>query len=313
MTFTTRFAPSPTGPLHLGHAYSALLAYDMAMVEYGEFLLRIDDLDQSRSRKKWEEQIYADLQWLGITWTEPVRKQSECLAEYDQALDVLWSKGLLYECSCSRRDIKEAQSAPQESDLQFGPDGLIYPGTCRPRNRFRCPPTGPRPQNVTLRLDVAKAVPETLHEFSTRVGEDTHFSSFTELGPYANTEVHGYEFTSDYIINQIGDFVVSRKNMGAAYHLAVVVDDQEQNVTCVVRGADLLEATIIQTLIGFLLDDELYQYRAGPVYHHHALIRDDQGKRLAKRDDARAIAKYRADGATPDDIRAMVGLAPSPW
>jgi len=311
VTFTTRFAPSPTGPLHLGHAYSAMLAHDRAMAEGGTFLLRIDDLDQSRSRDIWEEQIYEDLHWLGISWTEPVRKQSECQADYDTALDVLWRKGLLYECSCTRRDIKEAQSAPQEGGLQFGPDGLIYPGTCRPRANAGHPPTGPRPRDVTLRFDVSKALEphHTGYLFIPRAGENARFSTFPESGQCANTKVNCYEFTSDYVKKQIGDFVVSRKNMGAAYHLAVVVDDQEQKVTHVIRGEDLLEATIIQTLIGYLLDDEIKNYWSQPSYHHHRLIRDGQGKRLAKRDDARAIAKYRAEGATPQDIRAMVGLA----
>ncbi len=306
MSFITRFAPSPTGPLHLGHAYSALLAHDMAMEQGGTFLLRIDDLDQSRSRCSWEAQIYEDLHWLGLSWPTPVRKQSACQADYDEALDVLWRKGLLYQCSCSRRDIKEAQSAPQEGGLQFGPDGLIYPGTCRPQTR----PSGQRPKNVTLRLDVAKALAghDLRPHFIQRAGEHLDVSSFMETGPHANTAIGQYEFTSEFILNQIGDFVVSRQNMGASYHLAVVVDDQEQAVTHVIRGADLLEATIIQLLIGWLLDDELSQYWSQPVYHHHRLIRDDQGKRLAKRDDARAIAKYRAEGASPADIRQLVGL-----
>ncbi|WP_417713129.1 tRNA glutamyl-Q(34) synthetase GluQRS [Pseudophaeobacter arcticus] len=306
VTFTTRFAPSPTGPLHLGHAYSALLAYDMAMAEGGKFMLRIDDLDQGRSRAVWEQQIYEDLKWLGIAWSAPVRKQSECQADYDQALDVLWRKGLLYACSCSRRDIKEAQSAPQEGQPLLGPDGLIYPGTCRPHNS----PSEPRPQNVTLRLDVTKALaPQQAGcHFSPRAGDQMAVAAFQETGPRANTTIGQYEFSSEYILNQIGDFVVARQHMGASYHLAVVVDDQDQGVTHVVRGEDLLEATIIQVLIGWLLDDEIEQYWLQPVYHHHRLIRDEAGKRLAKRDDARAIAKYRRDGASPKDIRQLVGL-----
>jgi len=306
VTFITRFAPSPTGPLHLGHAYSALLAHDTAMAEGGTFLLRMDDLDQSRARSTWEAQIYEDLHWLGISWPTPVRKQSGCQADYDQALDVLWRKGLLYKCSCSRRDIKDAQSAPQEGAPQFGPDGLIYPGTCRPQTR----PSGPRPQNVTLRLDVSQAIAghDLCPHFTPRAGENLGVSSFVETGPHANTAIGQYEFTLEFILKQIGDFVVSRQNMGASYHLAVVVDDQEQGVTHVIRGADLLEATIIQTLIGWLLHDEIDQYWSQPQYHHHGLIRDDQGKRLAKRDDARAISKYRQDGASPADIRNLVGL-----
>ena len=306
MTFITRFAPSPTGPLHLGHAYSALLGHDMAQARGGKFLLRIDDLDQSRSRTTWEEQIYEDLAWLGISWQTPVRKQSQCQADYDTALDVLWRKGLLYSCTCTRRDIKEAQSAPQEGQPQLGPDGLIYPGTCRPRRS----PSGPRPQNVTLRLDVHKAL-TPLHaggHFSPTSGEAPRAACFCETGPSANIPTGHYTFSMQDILKNIGDFVVARQTMGASYHLAVVVDDQQQGVTHVVRGADLLEATIIQCLIGWLLDGEIKTYWSQPTYHHHGLIRGETGKRLAKRDDARAIAKYREDGAAPADIRALVGL-----
>ena len=127
MTFTTRFAPSPTGPLHLGHAYSALLAHDMALQAHGVFLLRIEDIDQSRARPKWETQIFDDLTWLGITWPTPVLRQSENMNSYAQALDKLWDIGLLYPCSCTRRDIETAASAPQEGVARHGPDGLIYP------------------------------------------------------------------------------------------------------------------------------------------------------------------------------------------
>jgi len=257
----TRFAPSPTGPLHLGHAYSAMLAHDMAQAAGGTFLLRIEDIDQSRARPVWEAQIYDDLAWLGLNWPTPVMRQSERMAAYDAALDHLWDKGLLYPCTCSRRDIEAAANAPQEG-APMGPDGMIYPGTCRGKAR-----TGARPQAMPLRLDTQAADP-TAHEFA----------------------VH------------IGDVVLSRRDMGTSYHLSVVVDDAAQGVTDVVRGADLEEATPIHLLLQKLLN------LPTPRYHHHKLVRDAAGKRLAKRDDARAISKYRAEGASPNDIRRLVGL-----
>lgn len=280
MTFTTRFAPSPTGPLHLGHAFSALLAYNMARAAKGTFLLRIEDIDRSRARPEWEEQIYDDLRWLGITWERPVLKQSENMGAYAAALDDLWARGLLYQCDCNRRDIETAMSAPQEGVPTHGPDGLIYPGTCRSKH----PRTGDRPKDVALRLDLRAArdaLPDVL-------GFDT---------PDGTTTCN-----INTAIRAIGDVVLARRDMGTSYHLSVVVDDAIQGVTDVVRGEDLEPATcihvILQTLLGLPV----------PTYHHHRLVRDDAGKRLAKRDDARAIAKYRADGATPDDIRAMIGL-----
>ena len=284
----TRFAPSPTGPLHLGHAYSALLNHDMARAGGGSFLLRIDDLDQSRSRPEWEARLKDDLHWLGLDWPEPCRRESEHLAEYDAALDRLWAMGLLYPCSCSRRDIREALSAPQEGAPLTGPDGLVYPGTCRPAT----PPEGPRPRDTTLRLDMARACARL-------AGAPI---AFLETGT-APGVVTGTVLSEPAEMTQgIGDVVLARKDMGAAYHLAVVVDDAAQAITHVIRGADLFEATRIHVLLQTLLG------LSTPIYHHHELIRDDHGKRLAKRDDARAIALYRSEGLTPTALRTMVGL-----
>ncbi|MGB3246282.1 MAG: glutamate--tRNA ligase family protein, partial [Sulfitobacter sp.] len=150
MTFRTRFAPSPTGPLHLGHAYSALLAQDLAFAGNGDFLLRIEDIDQARARPEWEAQIYDDLEWLGLSWPQPVMRQSERLAAYRDALNTLWQRGLLYPCTCSRRDIADAASAPQEGGPQFGPDGLVYPGTCADNMLFerKFPEQYPLPENA---------------------------------------------------------------------------------------------------------------------------------------------------------------------
>ena len=254
----TRFAPSPTGPLHLGHAYSALLAHDMARDAGGTFLLRIEDIDQSRARPEWETQIYEDLRWLGLSWPTPVMRQSERQAAYDTALDALWARGLLYPCDCNRRDILAAVSAPQEG-APMGPDGVIYPGTCRNLERPQMRPAS------ALRLDMRQVA-------------------------------------QDDLVEKIGDVVLARKDMGTSYHLSVVVDDAEQEITDVVRGQDLEDATPIHLLLQNLLG------LPTPTYHHHKLIRDNAGKRLAKRDDARSLSKYRAEGATPNDIRRLVGL-----
>ncbi|WP_170751155.1 tRNA glutamyl-Q(34) synthetase GluQRS [Ruegeria lacuscaerulensis] len=289
MTFTTRFAPSPTGPLHLGHAYSALLASDMATDQQGVFLLRIEDIDRSRSRTHWENQIYDDLEWLGLSWPSPVLRQSERLHVYEAALEDLWSQGLLYPCTCNRRDIAAAASAPQEGAPLLGPDGLIYPGTCR-NAAIR---TGAMPRNVPLRLDMEQA---------SRVVSPEIEMSFLETGFGPNRETGQISFSRADLVNTIGDVVLSRRDMGTSYHLSVVLDDAEQGITRVVRGRDLFEATRIHILLQILLG------LPRPSYHHHSLIRDDIGKRLAKRDDARAISKYRADGASPEDIREMVGL-----
>ncbi|MCA0961122.1 tRNA glutamyl-Q(34) synthetase GluQRS [Salipiger bermudensis] len=283
----TRFAPSPTGPLHLGHAYSALLNHDRAKAAGGTFLLRVDDLDQSRARPEWEAQLKDDLRWLGLDWPEPCRRESEHLGAYEAALDRLWDMGLLYPCHCTRRDIRDALSAPQEGAPVSGPDGLVYPGTCRPA----APPTGPRPEDTTLRLDMARACAALARPVK-----------FEETGAGPDGQTGSIETAAQDMVATIGDVVLARREMGAAYHLAVVIDDAVQGVTEVIRGRDLFEATRIHVLLQGLLE------LPTPRYHHHRLIRDETGKRLAKRDDARAIALYRSEGRTPREIRDMVSL-----
>ena len=280
MIFTTRFAPSPTGPLHLGHAYSALLAHDMARKASGRFLLRIDDLDQSRARAHWEEQIKDDLHWLGVTWDGPVRRQSDHFDGYRDTLESLADQGAVYPCSCKRRDIEAAASAQQEGVPTHGPDGPIYPGTCRHR-RFQ-----DRQPGDALRLNLDKACSARL-------------PAFTETGP-AHKGAH--EVTANYLKTCVGDPVLARPGMAASYNFAVVLDDAATEITHVIRGEDLFTASYIQ---------RVFQWQLGlpaVCYHPHRLIRDEHGKRLAKRDDARAIATYRAEGASPEDIRRMVGL-----
>ncbi|WP_394197888.1 tRNA glutamyl-Q(34) synthetase GluQRS [Litoreibacter albidus] len=292
MTYRTRFAPSPTGPLHLGHAYSALLARDMAEAHRGKFLLRIEDIDQSRARPHWEAQIYDDLAWLGLTWPQPVMRQSDRLQVYNAALRKLWALGLLFHCTCNRRDIQEAASAPQEGGAPImGPDGIVYPGTCR--HRHSQDGAVPFPGNAALRLDMARAAtmlsqPEAL--------------AFLETGQGPDGQTGHIRFTEEDLLTTIGDVVLCRRDMGTSYHLSVVLDDAAQGITHVVRGRDLFEASKIHVVLQRVLGLPV------PTYHHHDLIRDAEGKRLAKRDDARAIAKYRDDGLRPEDIRAMVGL-----
>lgn len=291
MIFITRFAPSPTGPLHLGHAYSALLAHDMARAESGRFLLRIEDIDQSRSRPIWEAQIFDDLAWLGLSWARPVMRQSERMASYRAALAALWRRGLLYACTCTRRDIAAAATAPQEGTPLTGPDGTIYPGTCRPETPH--PPQAPLPPaGAALRLDM-RAARQILGPAPL---------GFDETGAAPDGRTGCISATWDEVFQGIGDIVLARAMMGTSYHLSVVLDDAAQGITLVPRGADLFEATFIHVILQCLLEVPT------PIYRHHRLIRDDTGKRLAKRDDARAIANYRADGVSPADIRRMLDL-----
>ncbi|WP_319823815.1 tRNA glutamyl-Q(34) synthetase GluQRS [Thalassovita sp.] len=288
MQFRTRFAPSPTGPLHLGHAYSAILSHDMAKAATGTFLLRIEDIDRSRSRPEWEAQIYDDLTWLGLTWPSPVLRQSDRLPLYRGALRHLWARGLLYPCTCNRRDIAAAANAPQEGAPLHGPDGIVYPGTCR-----HIPDSTQPLPDTALRLNTARALEILTHRPFARPLQ------FTETGT-GQPETHVID-PADFLQN-VGDIVLARRDMGTSYHLSVVLDDAAQHITHVTRGADLFAATQIHVLLQQLL------HLPTPLYHHHRLIRDDQGKRLAKRDDARAIATYRAEGATPHDIRHLIGL-----
>jgi glutamyl-Q tRNA(Asp) synthetase len=279
MSIRTRFAPSPTGPLHLGHAESAIVAFELAHQSGGEFLLRIEDIDQNRARPEWEMQIFEDLKWLGLTWPQPIMRQSQNMAAYDAALDTLWAQGMLYVCTCTRRDIQDALSAPQEDVAPvIGPDGVIYPGTCR----YQRQPID-RPKDAVLRLNMERAV----QIFDTLCFEETGL----------NAGIHSYD--SETLISQIGDVVLARKDMGTSYHLSVVVDDATQGITHVVRGADLFDATAIHVALQRVLD------LPTPIYHHHALVRDEAGKRLAKRDDARAISLYRKDGLRPKDVIAL--------
>lgn len=279
MIFTTRFAPSPTGPLHLGHAYSAILAHDMARAAGGRFLLRMEDTDLQRCKPEWEALILEDMSWLGLTWDGPVHRQSDHIRTYSARIETLIAGGLLYPCSCSRSEIRAAVSAPQEGAI-----APVYPGTCRGRLMES------RKPGDALRLNLGAAF-DALAD---------HDLTFEELGP-EHPGTHGVHH--DQAQAQIGDIVLNRKGEDiVAYFLASAFDDADQGISHVIRGADLFDFTPIQVILQHLLD------LPTPFYFHHTLIRDEHGKRLAKRDDARAISKYRADGASPEDIRRMVGL-----
>jgi glutamyl-Q tRNA(Asp) synthetase len=280
--FVTRFAPSPTGPLHLGHAFSAILAHDMARAAGGSFLLRMEDTDRERCRPEYDALIQQDLAWLGLSWDGPIHRQSDHIASYSSRLEALEGKGLLYPCSCTRSDIRAALAAPQEG-VAFN----VYPGTCRHRGMQT------RQPGDALRLNLAAALASLA----------TSDLSFTDTGP-AHAGTHRIDPAEAKA--RIGDIVLSRKGEDiVAYFLASAFDDADQGVTLVIRGEDLFDFTSVQMILQHLLR------LPTPTYHHHRLIRDNQGKRLAKRDDGRAISKYRDDGLTPADIRRMVGL-PNP-
>ncbi|MBU6473754.1 MAG: tRNA glutamyl-Q(34) synthetase GluQRS [Alphaproteobacteria bacterium] len=284
----TRFAPSPTGYLHLGHAFAAITAHDAAKAAAnGRFLLRIEDLDSGRCRPEYEAAIYEDLGWLGLSWETPVLCQSSRAGAYREALARLEAMGLTYPCFCTRKDIAEeiARSIEAPHLTALGPEGFLYPGTCRAlpedarRKRMAREP-------YALRLDVAKAV--------ALAGP----LSFEEHGAGPNGE-RGIIPCDPTLF---GDIVLARKQMPAAYHLAVVVDDAFQGVSLVTRGNDLFSATHVQRLLQALLGLPV------PAYAHHRLVLDEQGKKFSKRDGAVTLRHLRETGMAPESIRRRLGL-----
>ncbi|OAN65435.1 tRNA glutamyl-Q(34) synthetase GluQRS [Sphingomonas sp. TDK1] len=262
MNIHTRFAPSPTGRLHLGHAFSALQAHDFARAKGGVFTLRVEDIDGTRSRPEHVAAILADLDWLGLGWDEPPTFQSQRLGLYQAALDRLRDMGLLYPCFCTRADIAASLSAPH------GPDGPLYPGTCRGRTD----PDLTRPHS--WRLDMGSAVART--------------------GPLSWHDAQVGVVIADP--RSHGDVILARKDAPASYHLAVTVDDAAQGITHVVRGADLFAATHVHRLLQALLD------LPTPCYRHHALLAGPDGTRLAKRHGAPTLEALRLAG---EDGRAL--------
>jgi glutamyl-Q tRNA(Asp) synthetase len=259
VSIVTRFAPSPTGRLHLGHAVSAIRSHDFARARGGRFLLRIEDIDGTRSRAEFVDGILEDLAWLGLRW-DSVVFQSERLAIYDAVLEGLKARGLVYPCFCTRAEIAASASAPQ------GEVGPAYPGTCRGLSAAEV--RGRAHLAHCWRLDMVKALAIT--------------------GPLEWHDASVGTVLADPLTQ--GDVVLARKDAPASYHLAVTLDDAAQGVTDVVRGVDLFAATdvhrVLQALLGL----------AVPAYHHHALVVDAAGRRLAKRDGARSLAEMRAAG-----------------
>lgn len=276
-----RFAPSPNGHLHLGHAYSALLNDAMARARGGRFLLRIEDIDSGRSRPEFEAAIYEDLAWLGLAWEEPVRRQSEHVTDYAEALDTLAMQGLLYPCFCSRKEIVAAAGGRTD------PDGApLYPGTCRhlpPQEQQRRLSLG---HQAAQRLDMQAAL--------ALCRDDLHWQEY-DLGDAPRT------VAADPAV--WGDVVLARKDIRTSYHVAVVVDDALQGISDVVRGADLFHATSIHRLLQALL------HLAQPRYHHHPLILDDAQRKLSKSLQSKALRELRREGVTAREIRQMLGLA----
>ena len=274
--FVTRFAPSPTGYLHKGHAFSALTAFDAARAARGRFLLRIEDLDFTRCRPAFETAIYEDLAWLGIAWERPVLRQSEHLDDYLSALDQLRAAGLVYRSFKTRKQILDEMPSAPHGPLEG------YRGAALPDEEEGARLAAGEP--FAWRLDLAAA--------ERRVGALTFFEAGGGVGQGA--------IAVD--ARSAGDIVLARKDVGVAYHLAVVVDDARQGVTEVIRGQDLLEATHIQRVLQALLG------LPEPRYRHHRLIVGQDGRRLAKRDAAETLRAMRARGIEPGEVRGDLGL-----
>jgi glutamyl-Q tRNA(Asp) synthetase len=280
--FATRFAPSPTGRLHRGHAYSALVAYRAAEQALGRFVLRIEDIDRTRCRTEYEAAIYDDLAWLGLSWETPVLRQSEHLPDYQAVLSGLRERGLVYRCFKTRKEILD--------DIGRAPHGAVQPYRGAPLSsgeEDRRLAAG-EPYSWRLSLDAAAAA----------LGGFDHLD-FVEEGRGPAGE-HGVIAARPEIA---GDVVLARKDLGVAYHLAVVVDDGRQGITHVIRGDDLFEAAHIQRLLQALLG------LGAPTYRHHPLLLGPDGKRFAKRDRAETLADLRARGVDVAQLRAELGFA----
>lgn len=281
--FVTRFAPSPTGRLHRGHAFSALTAWTAARETGGRFLLRIEDIDHTRCRPEYEAGILEDLTWLGLDWDGPVRRQADHLADYAAVIDAWRRRGLVYRCFRTRRDILDAIG-----DAPHGPVEAVRPGPHAPDEEARLLAEG-RPFAWRLSLDAARA------EIGDAAWADLHW---IERGHGPNGKTGLIEARPE----TAGDVVVGRKDAGVAYHLAVVHDDAVQGVTEVIRGHDLFEATHIQRLLQTLIGAQ------APAYRHHRLLTGPDGRRYAKRDRSVTLAELRAGGMTPGALRAELGF-----
>ncbi len=286
--FITRFAPSPTGFLHLGHAYSALYAYDAARAANGRLHLRIEDIDRTRCKPDFETAIIEDLNWLGIEWDEPLLRQSQRFDAYHSALARLREKNIVYRCFKTRKEV--AKAAAQAPHLGAdGPEGPQYVGA----------PLSDGEENDLLEKGAAYAWRLSLARARDALGGDFSKLIFHEEGRGPQGERGSIAATPEIF----GDPVIARKDFGTSYHLSSVIDDAAQNITHVIRGEDLFAATHLHRLLQALLD------LPTPRYRHHRLITDENGRRFAKRDQAVTLRALRDNGATPADIRRRVGLA----
>lgn len=282
----TRFAPSPNGLLHAGHALSAFTAFELAQRHGGRFLLRIEDIDTARARPEFVEAIYQDLAWLGLTWEQPVLVQSQHFQEYFAAAERLIAQGLLYPCFATRSEI-EAAADPANLD----PDGApIYPGLWKSAPADAIAARMVAGENPALRLDMAAALSAVRAKLS---GAPLTFTERDE---------HGQSTVVVASPERWGDAVIVRKDVPASYHLAVVVDDARQGVTHVTRGQDLLAATDLQRLLHVLLD------LPEPVYSHHRLIRWADGRKLSKSSGDMGLRSLRNEGAKAEDLRQAIGV-----
>ena len=278
-TTLSRFAPSPTGRLHCGHVCSALNARQLALKTGGQFLLRIEDIDFTRCRPEYTTGIFEDLAWLGFQWPVPVRCQSQHLVEYRQTAETLLKRGLLYPCFCTRQEIQREIAAA--GGAPHGSEGPLYPGTCRRLSKDEQQFRVNRGDSFALRLDLAAAMATVCRPME-----------WLDLnrGP------------QQAVPELLGDVVLVRRDIGCSYHLCVVHDDAVQAVTHISRGEDLFEATHLHRLL-----QELLQLPV-PVYQHHSLLRDSDGKRLAKRDRAETVQSLRQQGLTPADVMHRAGF-----
>ncbi len=276
MTVVTRFAPSPTGELHLGSAYSARIAWRRARDAGGTFLVRIEDIDIRRCRREYETAMLADLRWLGLAWDGEVRRQSDHFADYGRVMDRLDARGLVYPCFCTRADIAASTTAPHPTTM--GPDGPLYPGTCRHLS------------NEERRRRIAAGIEHCMRFDCARAAEQAGAYSFHD-------ETLGWIEGRPLLM---GDFVIARKDTPTSYHLSVTVDDHLQGVTLVTRGIDLLPSTHVHALLQKLLG------YAAPQYAHHPLLTDASGRRFAKRDRDLTIRALRESGRTPAEVFEMI-------
>lgn len=284
----TRCAPSPTGLLHLGHAYAAGIAYARATAARGRFLLRIEDIDATRCRPEFTDAILADLGWLGLRWEQPVRRQSQHFAEYGAALARLQARGLLYPCFCTRRQIQAEIAAAGAAPHGF--EGAVYPGTCRQLSASERADRVAAGAAYALRLDMAAAC-----------------AAVDDRWPLAwHDEAAGPQRVDPALLRDgFGDVVLARKETPASYHLCVTHDDALQGVTLVTRGDDLLAATHLHRLLQALFGWPV------PAYAHHRLLTDDSGERLAKRRDSPTLRSLRDSGLSPADAWRRAGLDPA--